>query len=173
MISVVYRFEHPGRSKRETATETQPKCWTQVGACPLMSFFVSIDVNNLILSTLYTSETSLQNDPYRHPSSLFPLLNPYHAKATLFPYVFCLSRYPTLVYRPLVLSHASPMVTSTPCQESKRSYLPMTFLRALLSTWACPCHARACLLKWPRFFVANLYSNSLIELGTFLGRRWV
>jgi hypothetical protein len=26
MISVVYQFDHPGRSKRKTATETQRKC---------------------------------------------------------------------------------------------------------------------------------------------------
>ena len=58
----------------------------------------------------------------------------------------------------------------------------MSFLYALLSILARPCRARACLIKWPHFFVVDLYSSTLyecsvlwmapegVELGTFLGR---
>ena len=58
MISAVYQFEHPGRSKRKMATKTQRNCRTQVGACPSMSFFVSIYINNLVPSRSPTSTRS-------------------------------------------------------------------------------------------------------------------
>jgi hypothetical protein len=55
------------------------------------------------------------------------------------------------------------MVTSTP--SIVQTKLPANVLPPcrVINLGVCPCRARPCPLQWPRFFVVNLYSNTLHE----------
>ena len=119
----------------------------KVGTCPSMSFFVSILI-----------PSRFQDLPHLQVPSSF------HCRTGIMPTPPSVRPFPfTLPYVRSPISSPQSCTSNGDKHSPNEIYLPISFLHVLFSIRACPCHARACLLKSPRFFVVNFHSNTLHE----------
>ena len=151
------QFEHPGRSKHKTTTSTQMlnalEDSHEGSVCPSKKKF-SIYLNNF-------SPSRFQDLPPKMILTVtlrvFPLPI---AEPRITPTPLSFVRPCPFALPNVCLPISSPRPSTSNGDKhtpSKRNYLLMSFLHALLSIWVCSCRVRVCLLKWPRSFVVNLF----------------